>query len=244
MTPIAHARSVFSRLAAEGVTGVLCSFSGGKDSLAVLDLCCCAFRPSDVVAVHYYLVPDLDYLRPRLDIARSRYGIRLIQLPHPNLAQFVRTGYFRKADSTAKTRIRSLKRRDVEAVARLRTGIDWIVSGERKTDSLFRRGMLNQTDDGIWWKHRKAFPIIEWKPRDVFAYLRSRKLPIPFDEEIDTLAGTNGDMLSPDFLLWLRSRHPADYRKFQAVFPYVDSILAKEQIHARHAIQTEAAPVE
>lgn len=56
---------------------VLVSFSGGKDSLAVLDLCCRAFN--HVVAFYMYLVPGLRHIEERLEWAKAKYGIEILQ---------------------------------------------------------------------------------------------------------------------------------------------------------------------
>jgi len=67
-------------LLAEKNKEVIVFYSGGKDSLCVLDLCSKIFEK--VVCVFMYFIPGLACAEKQLQYARDKYGVEIKQYPH------------------------------------------------------------------------------------------------------------------------------------------------------------------
>lgn len=73
---------------------VMVGFSGGKDSICALDLCCRYF--GTVHAYFMYLVPGLSFQEAQLRWYEQRYGLQIHRVPHPMLSSWLKWGVFRK----------------------------------------------------------------------------------------------------------------------------------------------------
>lgn len=71
---------------------ILISFSGGKDSLIVLDLCSKAFKK--VICFFMYLIPGLDHIERQLQCAEKKYGVEILQYPHWLLSRLLKNGIY------------------------------------------------------------------------------------------------------------------------------------------------------
>lgn len=205
---------------------VIVAVSGGKDSLVTLDLCCRAGIP--VAAFFMYLVPDLDVEEKHLRAAERRHRLKIHRVPSPMLNLMLRKGELCPPQD-----LPVVKPVDVENQVRRLTGMRWIASGMRKQDSLQRRGMLNQCGC-CWEKFGRLYPIGEWSHRNVFDYLRSRKIPIPvmLNAKVNGTSGVNP--VDPQCLTYLREHHPGDFRKLLQAFPYAESVLFRDEVRANH----------
>jgi 3'-phosphoadenosine 5'-phosphosulfate sulfotransferase (PAPS reductase)/FAD synthetase len=194
---------------------LLVAYSGGKDSLAVMDLCVRAGR--QVEAFLMYFVPGMDYTQHWVDYAARRWSVKVRLYQHFTISYFIRRGVFRSAPAPSFPRI---KVEDVIAKAREDSGIEWAGFGYKLIDSLQRRG---------WWKRhaetgcdagtKRFAPLLHWNNTHVKAYLSRRGIPCP---GIDGKRST-GISLTPDCLEWLRTEWPADYRRVLEVFPFAES---------------------
>ena len=73
---------------------VIVSFSGGKESIVVLDMCMRHFKR--VAAFHMYQFPHLSFSDEQIDWYERRYpGLEIIDLPHPNLSANMHYGIYR-----------------------------------------------------------------------------------------------------------------------------------------------------
>ena len=98
-----------------------------------------------------------------------------------------------------------------------------------------KQGLLN--------KQRRIYPIWDWKPVDVFDYLRIKKLPSPpmFGSLIHKTSGVAPG--SVDCMLFLRKEYPADYRRLVEVFPHVETMIFRDELRSQYAIeQNEPLP--
>ena len=82
ITPLQSIRAAKER----GIEDVLVAFSGGKDSLCILDLCCKHFRR----AVPYFLfwIKNLSFQEKTLRYCEGRYNLQILRYPHAFLSQF------------------------------------------------------------------------------------------------------------------------------------------------------------
>jgi phosphoadenosine phosphosulfate reductase len=75
---------------------VIVGFSGGKDSICALDLCCRYF--GTVHAYFMYLVPGLSFQEAQLRWYEQRHNLKIHRVPHPMLSSWLKWGVFRKSD--------------------------------------------------------------------------------------------------------------------------------------------------
>lgn len=213
--------------AEHGESAVLVGLSGGKDSSVVLDLAAGVFER--VEAFYMYLVDGLECVETPLHALAARYGVKLHKVPHFDLARYLKYGVYTPPRNGGAHRIRDLRYADVEALAKARAGITWTALGHRASDSLERNAMLKRLA-GLDPKARRVYPIWSWKPRDVYAYLRQRRIPVPPQLVAGTTDGIN---LYPETLRVLKARYPADYRRVLEVFPYAEAAIVREELRQK-----------
>lgn len=207
----AHYLSV--KAAAKITDRVLVGLSGGKDSIATLDLCVRHFR--HVEAFFMYLVRDLSFQESMLRHYEKRYGIKVHRVPHFMLSDFLRYGTFRVMDFDVPV----VSVRETYDFLREKTGIWWIACGERIADSVVRRAMIKQSSS-IDVKRGRFYPVAEWNKQDVLSYINQRRLYL--GQESKRL-GFSFRGLMPEDLLQIKHHFPHDYAKIQQWFPLVEA---------------------
>lgn len=189
---------------------VLVSYSGGKDSLAVMDLC--ARSGKRVRGFILAFLPGLDHTAHWIEYAKSRWGVEVREYQDPKAIQWLRMGRFRSEPLD----VPAITTRDIEEMAREDAGIEWIGYGHKAADCIDRRLMLKTWPNGISEKWRKFAPLFDWRQNDVLAYLSRNRIEIP-------TAGASimsGIGLSPRSLAWMRESWPDDYKRILKVFPH------------------------
>lgn len=231
---IKAALALLKSIRAKGVTEIICGVSGGKDSLATLDLCARVF--DRVHGFFLFLIPGLESEEKHLSAAEKRCGIALHRLRHPAMSNYLRFSQLRECRPETEDAIRrNLRWDDIERVMRSRTGAKWFAYGHRIMDSLHRRGML-LTAKGVLEKQQRCYPLWDWSHTDVFSYLRANKIPIPSMFGVKTHK-TSG--LCPDdvkCLLELRQHYPSDYAKIIAVFPHAEHLIERSELREKYGI--------
>lgn len=218
---------------------ILVGVSGGKDSLVVLDLCLRVWEKHRVHPFFLYFLPGLECEERHVRAAEKRHGITVTRLQHPAMASYLRSSHLRTCNVAVENAFtRNIDWSDVEAVLRSRTNAKWIAGGHRMTDSLQRRGMLTGTG-GVVEKSHKVYPIYKWAPRDVVAYLRTRRIPIPpvIGSRITGTGGLNPS--KPECLAWLCEHYPEDYRKIVAVFDKAPLLIERDKLRVKYGIEAE-----
>lgn len=207
-------KKTIEQLQKESMTNksILVSYSGGKDSLVVLDLCCSVFK--HVVCFFMYFIPGLEVCERQLRFAKERWGVEIIQYPHWLLSRVLKNGiycnnYYKLDD------LPELGPNDIYAVARADTGIELIATGQKRSDTLHRRRNLSSPQRNV------IHPIKDWNKHEVLAYLRMRNIPVPDSSG----AAVTGIDLSTKNLLWLYDNHPEDFKKLCKVFPYAETVV-------------------
>lgn len=200
--------------------GVLVSYSGGKDSLVVLDLCAKVFKRVVCFFMSFGQFACQDHM---LNFARARYGVPILIYPHPGMVACLRDGVYCPNYYT----LDDLPNYDtpmLHRVLRLKTGIEHIADGMRKFDEHSRRQHLGKTKgQGA----RLIHPIEHWNKHDVLAYLKLHNIPVP-----DTHAGaTTGIDLTTRSLLWLHDKHPRDFQSLCRTFPYAQAVVYRRDWH-------------
>lgn len=212
----------------EQTDSILVALSGGKDALAVLDLCC-RYIPR-VECYYMYLVSGLETFEAPVDAACRRHNVVVHKVPHWDLARLIKHSVLRPHTRGASD-LRELRLRDVESALRERTGISWIATGERATDS-FNRRFFTSFADGVNAKLQRTYPIHDWLDRDVYAYLRARDIEPP--KRFGFVKNrSSGFALTGQCLAALRDTNPADFAKVLRVFPYAKSEIIKHEQRQR-----------
>lgn len=188
---------------------ILVSYSGGKDSLIVLDMCAKTFKR--VVCFYMYIVPGISVVEQQISFARERYGVEVVQYPHWALSRWFKQGIYCNA-SYKLDNIPDLKPNDIYALARNDTGFWLVATGQKRSDTMWRRRNLSSETPGV------THPLKDWNKYEVMAYCKLHNLPLP-----DAAAGNvSGIDLSERTLLWLHDKHPDDFKKFLKIFPFAE----------------------
>ena len=208
---------------------VLVGVSGGKDSLVTLDLVQSAgFKRVEGFAMHF--LPGLRVFDEPVDAAAKRHGILIHRVQHWMTMNMIAAGVFRPHVRELRGQPK-LGVKDVWAAMRSTTGIRLIATGERADETIWRRGQMSRCS-GWEQKTDRIFPVYDWSERDVVAYLRARKIPVPAGIGRSNMSGID---LRPDTLAHLKKHYPDDYAKILKVFPYAGAQLARQEFLARRA---------
>lgn len=220
-----------------GADHVAVSYSGGKDSIAVLDLCHQVFPK--VSAWFQYIVEGLEVEEVNIRFAERRYGLKMLRLPSPALINMMRAGYYMPKPITFR---RDWKFSDVMQTVREETGAKLLAFGHRMDESLQRRGMLSENVPCPEYSERlqKLYPLARWNAKGVYAYLQGRKIPIPVNlGRFDT----SGVSLGTDVLINLRDNYPEDYYKILKVFPFAGVKITKAELRKQRGLDVDQGRV-
>lgn len=209
---------------AQAHESVLVSFSGGKDSWVVLDLCAKAFKR--VEAMFLFLVPGLEQCEEQLCEAESRYKIQIRREPHWILASDMARGLYCDPlpDRTPK-----LKRLDLYYSVMKETGCALVVTGEKRSDALWRRMQMKEQRSSSY-----CMPIADWSQDDVLAYVKHIGVK-PHTAQSTTARPMGGVEMRDDFLCWCFEHYPEDFRRIEEWFPYVKAAVKRREWYGRVA---------
>lgn len=76
----------------KSIDTVLVSFSGGRDSLVVLDLCRRFFK--NVVCFYMFIVPELRRIEEYFGYAKQHWNVTILQYPHWVLTNYLKNGVY------------------------------------------------------------------------------------------------------------------------------------------------------
>ncbi|WGQ15596.1 phosphoadenosine phosphosulfate reductase family protein [Sphingobacterium faecium] len=212
-----HTKKVIN-LISEKTDRVILFYSGGKDSIMLLNLVAPHFK--EVVLVFMYLVPNLRHVDIYLKDALTRYpNVTLIQKPHWILTYIHKSGNYCIADP--KVKLKKLK--DIDDEVRSETGIEYSMFGMKKADSLNRRLMLQGYEqEAINEKTNRIYPLSLWTNKEVLRFIRDNNLakPIAYNKK-----ASSGVMLEKDCFEYLQKNYPDDLQKIYQSFPMSRVIL-------------------
>lgn len=195
---------------------IILFYSGGKDSIALLHLLSPKFK--EVHIVFMYFVKGLHHVDKYLNDAVMRYpNVTLHQIPHWILTYVFQQGLYCNPVPSQKL----LKLSHVEQAMRKKLGIDYVVLGMKKADSLNRRLMLKGFD-GVS-KNNTIYPLDEWTNKDVIKYIEHNKLPKPIN--YGSKKASSGITFDVEVFRWLRKHYPEDLQKIYHAFPHSKQIL-------------------
>lgn len=212
--PVNPIQSITDRIKDEPV---IILFSTGKDSIAASDLFF-KHHQGKKQLVYMYLVPGLSFKERILSYYENRWKTDIHRIPG-NVSIMLSQG-------------RKVLDGVIEKNLRMRYDINWIVTGLKCSDNLVRRYFGRCADvDGIDLKHRKIYPLKHWKDRQVMAYIKANKLPLPVEYSM----GFRRDLsyLSTPNLVWIKSNFPQDYQKIIRSHPKLEVLVWREENRGR-----------
>lgn len=189
---------------------VIVAFSGGKESVVVLDLCYRFFKK--VHPFFMYICPDLSFQERTLEWYEKKYQTEIIRLPHMDVSEFFHYGSFRISDSSFP--IVSIN--DIYQYIRLQTDTWWIAAGERIDDSIVRRAMMKKSGS-IDVKRGRFYPVSAWKKREIIDYIKFHNLYLGQDSK---KLGFSFKSLWGKELAMLKHYFPQDYEKILHLYPF------------------------
>lgn len=202
----------------KSIDTVLVSFSGGRDSLVVLDLCRRFFK--NVVCFYMFIVPELRCIEEYFGYAKQHWNVTILQYPHWVLTNYLKNGVYCDPHKEY-DKIKDIGYMDIYRLAMSETGINYIATGMKKADSLWRRQKIGLIPDYVF------HPLIDWKHHDVDFYIKINNIKTP-DQYNTHSAGID---LSSKNILWLYKNYPDDYQKLISVFPYAESIVYRSKFY-------------
>lgn len=200
---------------------VIVAFSGGKDSVVTLDLCCRYFKR--VSAFFMYQVPDLSFQEATISFAEKKYGITIDRIPHFEISEIIASGTFRKHDYS--TPIININ--DCYRYVRLINDSWWIAAGERIADSIVRRAMIKRSGC-IDEKRGRFYPVANFNKEEILRYIKHHNLkPAPETAVI----GHSFRSLMPRDIYLIKKYYPQDFEKIKRWFPFVEASAKHYEIY-------------
>lgn len=216
--PLKHTISVLRFLKRETDTVVL-FYSGGKDSIVLLDIL--SKNGFKIKLVFMYLVPDLDHINKYLNWAKNKYKVELYYYQHWVITHYIRDNYYRFHDEN---KITLLSLSDIVAAVKYDLKCDWIITGMKQSDSLNRRLMLKPLFmSAIEVRSKMVYPLSFWKKNNCIQYIKQNRLPMPINYGINS--NSSGFDLNKDVLIFLKNNYPEDLKKVFKVFPLSETLL-------------------
>jgi len=209
---------------------VLVSFSGGRDSLVVMDLCLRVF--ARVEAFFMQVVPGLETVEGPAIEAAAKFGVKLHLVPHWIAFRLKRYGVY-CFDPIERDEWPDIKIRDIYALMIEETGIPIVATGAKRVDSIWRKRYLDSTKG---WTE-VVNPIVGWSKHEVAAYLTSHKIPLPKGSTgknelgAEEAKAAGGIDLSKGAVCLLYDRSPEDYAILEAEFPFVGAIIKQREMN-------------
>lgn len=199
---------------------VIVAFSGGKESVVVMDLCQRYFK--NVTAFFMYICPNLSFQERTLEWYEKKYQKEIIRIPHMDVSEFFHYGSFRREDYSFP--IVSIN--DIYRYVRLETDTWWIAAGERIDDSIVRRAMMKKSGS-IDVQRGRLYPVSMWKKKEILDYIKFHNLYLGQDSR---KMGFSFKSLWGKELLMLKQHFPDDYYKVLKLYPFAAAGVKREEM--------------
>lgn len=207
------------KIASTITDSVIVAFSGGKDSIVTLDLCRKYF--SNVQAYSMYIAPNMEYLESILQYYEKLYRIDILRIPHPDMSKYLRYGSYRAPDSCVPV----IGFKEIQDYVRNYFNIQWIASGERIYDSLWRRSMLKNIGS-IAYNTQHIYPVAYWNKHAIMEYIERKKLFLP--KSYKKLSCSIGS-LQYDDIKFIKENYESDYEQLKRYYPLIDACIFQHE---------------
>ena len=217
VNPFEHANYVINTVSLK-TNRVILFYSGGKDSIVLLDLLAKKFEQVECVLM--YFVKDLEHITKYIKWSQDKYfNIKFTQVPHYGLSQIYKNGIYCTPNKNIK---RKTTLSDIDEAIRIKLNCGYTFYGWKKDDGLNRRLTLNGYELEAISKTGKVYPLSNWSKADVLRYIKRNRLPQPINYGDKR---SNGVGFNLDCYLYLRDHYPNDLRKILKEFPLSERIL-------------------
>ncbi len=183
----------------------LVGFSTGRDSIVMLDLMMKNYK-GKMTFVYYYFVPNLEYKEKLLKYYEQKYDIKIERRPSQITLSYMLG--------------RVIKQSEVFNNSRHEFGISYFALGERRCESLKRRGKLAHIYD-VDERNKYFYPLIDFSNKQVESYVKLHNLPI--GEEYKVGYKHDLSICDPKGLLYIKHQYPDDYNKIIRTFPNLEA---------------------
>lgn len=205
---------------------VIVAFSGGKESIVVLDLCVKHFKR--VVPFFMYYVPGLSFQEKQLRWYEDKYGLEIVRLPHFELSNLMRYGTYRNIDLD----VPIIGMNEIYQWMRETYGINWIAAGERSGDSVIRGAMIKHSGS-IDEKRGRFYPVAWWTKQEILDYIRVKKLYQGMDSRV---MGTSFHGINTPSLVFLNEYFPTDYQRALRLFPLAEGAITRYKTYGKKQV--------
>lgn len=213
------------------------SFSNGKDSLAAwLYLRENGFK---IVPFYMQIVPGLEFVENSIRFYESFFGVHVYRLTLPNAYMWLNNFHSQPVERFARLAalfggyLPLFKYQDVEQGFRRTAGLrlnTWIAVGIKASDSAIRSG--GKAGTGYDPKRNVFHPLRRWSEDDVVRILKDYRCPLPTDYEL--FGSRSFDGFDARFLLPIKERYPADYRRILEWAPDARHELSRLEVATKH----------
>lgn len=201
---------------------IIVGFSGGKDSVAMLDLCKEYFK--DVYAFNMYFVDKMQLQEGYFRYIEDKYQIKILRLPHFELSRIYQT-----QDSMHRSfeldKVPTIYFSDVENYVRDFFKCKWIAYGMMACESIERNAML-KNNNGCDYEYAKLYPLAFWNNQKVYAYLKTKNIHLPPEYYISGRSANNPFVDLTQILL--KTYYPSDWERCMYKFPLAETVFAKQ----------------
>jgi len=201
---------------------IIVGFSGGKDSVAMLDLCKEYFK--DVYAFNMYFVDKMQLQEGYFRYIEDKYQIKILRLPHFELSRIYQT-----QDSMHRSfeldKVPTIYFSDVENYVRDFFKCKWIAYGMMACESIERNAML-KNNNGCDYEYAKLYPLAFWNNQKVYAYLKTKNIHLPPEYYISGRSANNPFVDLTQILL--KTYYPSDWERVMYKFPLAETVFAKQ----------------
>jgi tRNA(Ile)-lysidine synthase TilS/MesJ len=205
------------KFAADSSSSCIIFFSGGKDSVCVLDLVQKIYQKD---RIHLVFMPFVEGLRETELVTRiaGDLGFELNLYQHWIYFTEKAKGVYCPPSGGKPKRIF-----DIYAECREDFGEDTpIFYGAKRSDGMWRR-LVTKKDNN---KARGLYtPIYEWSKYDVLSYIRKKRLDY-LKQEGDRVSGVD---LSDKYLTWAYENQCQSYEAIKKEFPFIDAVIKRHE---------------
>lgn len=207
--------------------------SAGKDSVVCLDLLREKFDGEQIVCMFRYQAVGLRLVEAPLEALARRYDVTVLKSPDPVTVENRYYGVMQPQGNAAK-----ISYTDVDEWLREQGQLRWIVTGERKMDSLHRRGMI--TSGGVIdHRRQRCYPLAEWNNTDVMTYVQAKNIPLA--PHLGTSVRMGGVGTAPEVLDDLERRYPSDWDAYCQMYPLAPAALGSARLRWREQEKLDRA---
>ena len=196
---VQSAEKVFKSLNGEPF---ILAFSGGKDSIVMLDI---AMKSGvkNIIPIHFYYAENIPSRQKLIRYYEEKYKIKINQ-EISWYGQTIKMGV-------------KVNQKKIYDKARMKYNVTYIAEGIKKTDSIIRCALIKKSVEGINRKMMTVYPLHRWYDKAVEAYIKQNKLYLPPEYQANVKHDLSN--INIDCLDWVKKNLPEDYKVIIAQYP-------------------------